>query len=164
LRRTDWFVDVAFRSVLRRLESSIDLDDLERSVEQSETAAEVATAADAAVENEREEQWVLDFPSLHRDDIQAIALSLMGVWVLASSLPDAFTHVGRYLMYDGDNALGQLEVFFVGGWILPPIHVAARVAVGLCLFFGSYGITKSWSGSQNRVRITAMPDRRDESS
>lgn len=151
VRRTDWFVDRAFQTVLREYQSK------ESEVKSRDEPSEVDRANEVQLKDETNEMavdnadddWVLDLPNLHRDDVLAIAISFMGVWVLSSALPELVQSVGRFFT-ERINVQGDLIYYFLHGWSNPPLYVLARTALGLWLFLWSYKIVTVWSKRQRR--------------
>ncbi len=163
VRRTDWFVDKAFQSVLRLHEPKASL------VESDDTSGRDGFVDAAAVDgvtveastDEADDEWELDFPNLHRDDVLAIAMSLMGVWILASALPELVQVIVNYVHMRSviiDWPLSMLDLI-MGGSISdtePLLFVFMRTALGLWLFFASYRIVKIWSKRQRRPISSAV--------
>lgn len=147
LRRTDWFVDKAFASVLKgRAESDADEEEGDAPLDAPET-----------LENTTDEEWVTDFSEIGRDDIHAIAFSIMGIWILSDALPVAANYLAEFFRYQPDDVTGNFLDVFISLNSYGLVFVMTRVALGLWLFFRSSSITRLWSRSQNptpKQRIT----------
>ncbi len=163
VRRTDWFVDKAFQSALRMHEPEALLVVSDDTASRDASVDEVAVA-DVTVEtptDDADDEWELDFPNLHRDDVLAIAMSLMGVWILASALPELVQVIVNYVQIRRgiiDSPVVILDLIMGGSIsnIEPPLFVIMRAALGLWLFFSSYRIVKIWSKRQKRSISSAV--------
>lgn len=181
LARTDWFVDKAFASVLARYDDAdaeaphtgapgadarhTDAPDLGTPGAVAEAQADLdmqslaggpaAEAPDAEAGDDA--AWVLDFPSLERDDVLAIAFSIAGVVILASAIPDAVLIVADFFRESRSDLTGMFNIFS-GDQPQPLLFVAARLAIGLWLFLRSYRIVALWSRAQQRRTRTRVTD------
>lgn len=140
LRRTDWFVDKAFASVLRgRQEIEVESEDPASGDSASET---METAGD--------EEWVTDFREIGRDDLQAITFSLMGIWILSSALPEALSYLTEFFRQRSEEFSSDFVGMFLSREAYGLTFVVTRVALGLWLFFSSYKVTRLWRRSQQK--------------
>jgi hypothetical protein len=77
-------------------------------------------------------------------DLQAIVLSLFGIWLLAYSIPDAINWMA-VILNEGENPLkGMFNDLITGVRTAPLLTIAARLVIGLILFFRSYRIVDYW--------------------
>lgn len=78
--------------------------------------------------------------------IQAIAFSVIGVWLMAGALPDVAARVA----FQFQSTNGSMRYYFSSNNLAYPI---ARLVVGLALFLGSKALSRFW----HRLRDPAPP-------
>lgn len=158
LRRTDWFVDRAFASVLKtrdqqdqERENSLERVDPKESADQEAPLhTDVMTTTAAGTMVPADDEWVTDFTEIRRDDIQAIAFSLMGVWILSSALPEAASYLTEFFRDRPYDYASDFTAMFISREAYGLAFVVTRVALGLWLFLSSYSITRLWSRQQEK--------------
>jgi len=77
-------------------------------------------------------------------DIQVLAFSIIGVWLLSSAIPNFIQAIVRIIMYSTSQRS-------VSVYLIPQIVAAVlKLALGIYLFSGSKGLAKLWQKLQSR--------------
>ena len=83
-------------------------------------------------------------------DIQVLAFSIIGVWLLASAIPAFFQPIIRIIV---QRSASQRSVsVFQNGYFISQIVVAVlKLALGVYLFSGGKGLAKLWKKFQSKT-------------
>jgi hypothetical protein len=128
--RTGWLVDKIFTWVADRSYSEFDDNDDD---EQEEVELESVTIS--------QESDFSDRPSIV-EDIQAIAFSVIGTWILANTIP----YGGSYLIGCLGNGDGFFSTLFSTNDLSFKLTTLLNLIIGLYLFRFSLDLQKFWQG------------------
>ena len=99
--------------------------------------------ASSMIEGEEEQTTSFTF-----QDIQVLAFSIIGVWLLSSAIPTFIQVIVRIiLLHSTSQRSGSV---FINSYIIPQIAAAVlKLALGIYLFSGSKGLAKLWQKFQS---------------
>ena len=99
--------------------------------------------ASSMIEGEEEQTTSFTF-----QDIQVLAFSIIGVWLLSSAIPTFIRPIVQIIvMHSTSQRSGSV---FINSYIIPQIVAAVlKLALGIYLFSGSKGLAKLWQKFQS---------------
>ncbi|MBN1899812.1 hypothetical protein JW926_00635 [Candidatus Sumerlaeota bacterium] len=86
--------------------------------------------------------------SISSKEIQALAFSIMGVWILSSAIPDIFQIISSRMLvkaYPESAAAHQMTLTSISH----VVSLIVRLLIGLYLFLGSKGLVNLWHKIQS---------------
>ena len=81
-------------------------------------------------------------------DIQVLAFSIIGVWLLESAIPAFFQPIIRIIVQRSASQR-SVSVFQNGYFISQIVAAVLKLALGVYLFSGGKGLAKLWQKFQN---------------
>ena len=81
--------------------------------------------------------------SISSKEIQAIAFSVLGLWVLTTSLPNLVQILTRYVVIKANSELAIDDKYTIYS-ISHSASLVLKIGLGLYLFLGSNGLVNLW--------------------